>query len=79
MPRPNLETTTEITTAHKISVGLMVATAMVVVLATITAAIYTLATRSSSGLSVPLTSPTKNTEATPTPADPSTDRSFTTP
>lgn len=39
------DTATEITIAHKISVGLMVATACMVVLAALAAAIYTVSTR----------------------------------
>lgn len=41
MPKRDLDTITEVSTAHKISVGLMVATATLVVLSAIVAAAYT--------------------------------------
>lgn len=70
--------TTEVTTAHKISVGLLVATATVVVLSTVVAAIYTIASRSTSSVGIPLTTLGSAGESA-TPVDSSTDRSFTTP
>lgn len=48
MARPDIDTATEITTAHKISVGLVVATALFVGLSALAAAIYTLTTNAAS-------------------------------
>jgi hypothetical protein len=78
MSRTSL-TTTEVTTARKISVGLMVATATVVLISTIVAAIYTLTTRSAGSIGIPLTNVVDNSGAAPEPANPATDRSFITP
>lgn len=72
-----ITTETETTTAHKISVGLMVATATVVVLATLAAAIYTIATNAKGGASFIRQAPSTATQ--PVLPTPGTDRSFTLP
>lgn len=65
MPRP-LTATTDVTTAQRISVGLMVGTATLVVLSAIIAGIYTL-TKTSVGTTTTTTQTLSPAESTPLP------------
>ncbi len=82
MARTDIATATEITTAHKISVGLVVATALFVGLSALAAAIYTLTVNAASSSTpaavVPL-QPASDASVLDQPVDVKNDNVLTTP
>ncbi|MBI4093212.1 MAG: hypothetical protein HY420_04785 [Candidatus Kerfeldbacteria bacterium] len=70
MTRSSVETITEVTTAHKISVGLLTATATLVLISTVIAALYTLSLNARSGAGVVVNTPTERTSAPLEPVQP---------
>ncbi len=78
MPKHDLETVTEVSTAHKISVGLVVATATLVVLSAIVAAAYTWSINLQPSVTAPEDQAVRQTTSNPV-IEIKNDRSFTTP
>lgn len=69
MARLDIDTATEVTTSQKISVGLIVATASVVLLATLAAAIYTLNFNGREGKPLPASTPSSQSPGQPQSTD----------